>query len=272
MSSTIPPLPAGTGPTEPLIALRFGTPSTASQTFLLPERQVIFYSPYLRSLIERANPRRPLTLPLPNYDPDAFKVLDSWMNYASAPQSCHQKAEKGGALEEMLMQEDEEGVVLGFKVWVLSHRLGGPCLVLRDECMRFLYETYTLPNSKISPASALFVFTNSDAMKTKELRHFLYGILARDGIQWPDTASRECTWEYVMEFVEGLRQRLETIWRYDRPERFKMLKVMEVYMCTPGEVTPDWCQDENMGGTEDEETGGSESTRWMNKDLRETTD
>lgn len=264
MTSALLPLPVGTGPTEPLIALRLGTPIGSAQTFLLPERQINFYSPYLRTLIERASPRRPLTLILPNYDPDAFKVVNSWMNYASAARPCHQKAEKGGALEGMLEQEDVDGVVVAFKVWVLAHRLGGPCLVLRDECMRFLYETYTLPDFTISPASVLYVFTNAGATKMMELDHFLHAILARDGLHSPDNGSRGCTWDHVLEYVEGLKQRLETTWGYDRAERFKELKAMEVYMCTPGEVTPDWCQDEDMGGTR------SASIQWMNKNLRET--
>ena len=214
-------------------------PAWHSQPFLLPKRQLCFYSPYLRSLIEKVTPSQ--TICLPDDDPAALEVLVAWMNYETAA-PCYQK---GAELEKKIKVEDKERIPLAFKVWVLTHRLGGPCLVLRDECMRYLYEAYTLPlpgakSLMITPTIALYVFNS--AKNSNGLRHFIVACLIRDGLQDTNTKPGICTWETVLKQVLGLQTIMEKAWRGSRNERFDKLRKMEVYMCTLGEVIPGWYQ------------------------------
>lgn len=115
-------------------------PPGSSQSFILPKLQLLFYSPYLRTLSGKVGASQPIILP--DDDPAAVGVLIAWMNYESPPAKCHQQ---GAEFEKMVRVKDKKGVPLACKVWVLAHRLGGPCLVLCDQCMRYLYEDYTRP-------------------------------------------------------------------------------------------------------------------------------
>ena len=235
-----------------------------SQPYLLPKRQLCFYSPYLRTLIEKVEPSQ--TVCLPDDDPAAFELLVKWMNYeAYAP--CHQR---GVELEKKIKVQDKQGVHRAFKVWVLAHRLGRPCLILRDECMRYLYEAYTMPppgaqSLVITPAIALYVFQS--ARNTNELRHFIIACLARDGMQQP-TVNRGCTCDVVLKQVPELQMIMHKTWSGPRKERFDMLLEMEVYMCAPGEVTPGWYQKQAAN----RDPGRVDGAAWMKKDLRKETD
>jgi hypothetical protein len=239
-------------------------PAMTSQPFLLPRRQLEFYSPYLRSRIEYLTLSN--TLCLPFEDPSAFEMLTSWMNYEPNPAGCHQGARE---LQDKLRSEEKDGVALAFKVWLLTHKLGGPCLVLRDECIRYLYEAYTMPRPgakqlSITPSVALYVFQKS--VSTNELQHFIVAVLARAKRPW-SSAITGLTWEGVLEQVPELSKLMEKAWGKSWDERNARLLQMEMYMGTPGEVTPDWphrqtaqCGPANM-----------QDGLWMRKDLREHT-
>ncbi|KAF2830637.1 hypothetical protein CC86DRAFT_402664 [Ophiobolus disseminans] len=211
-------------------------PTCRPQPYLLPKRQLCFNSPYLRTLIEKAEPSR--TICLPHDDPAAMELLITWMNYEQA-KPCHQR---GAELEKKIKTKDKEGVPIAIKVWVLAHRLGGPCLVLRDECMRYLYETCAMPPSGktglvITPAIGMYAFQN--ASTRIELRHLVFACLARDGLQGSGSV---CTWDAVLKQVQGLRAALQKAWDGSKTERVEKLLQLEDYMCAPGEITPGWYQ------------------------------
>jgi hypothetical protein len=122
----VPLCVADSGPTDTIITIRVGT-APLFKAFHLPKRQLCFHSPYLRTLIERAARLLSPAIHLSDMDPGAFQVLSEWMNYSPAV-SSHQK---GAALVQKIAVEGRDGVALAFKLWILAHRLGGSCLVLR---------------------------------------------------------------------------------------------------------------------------------------------
>lgn len=207
-------------PTETIKVL-VGPPSNPPH--VLSIRQLHFYSPYLRILTERAEPYT--TIILPDDDHAAFDVLVSWMNDGTT-MPCHQR---GAALDQQIKVEDKEGVPLAFKVWVLTHRLGGPCLVLRDECMRYIHETYTGKGGRvITPAVAMYVF--KDAGRT-ELKHLVGECLARDG-----TKMAGVEWEGVVRRIPALKKVTRSAsWQTG-------IMRLDGYMCPVGKVTPNWGQ------------------------------
>lgn len=219
-------------------------PVSRSQPYLLPERQLCFYSPYLRALIGKA---QSWAVCLPEDDPKAFEVLVSWMNYEpGAP--CHQR---GVALEKKIEVVDNNGVPLVFKVWSLAHRLGGPCLVLRDECMRYLYETYTKPSAgtgidTIGPAILKHAF--SKVNQGEQLRHFVLACVVQAGPpDQNDTALTRC-WEAVLDQIPRLRATLWKAWSAPEKGHIDTLLSMEVYMGALGEIFGDVVAQESAPG------------------------
>jgi hypothetical protein len=178
------------------IKVLIGMPPT-TQTFILPKRELLFYSSYLRAPIERYGAAQPIILP--SDDAATFEVLLSWVNY-DTPSAKYQQ--QGLEFAKMVRVKDEEVMPLRYMVWVLAHRLEEPCLLLRDQCMRYLYEDHTrtvyMPGQEsleITPAITLYVMQN--ASNCNELRHFIFVCLARDGRQEADARSEKCTWDDV---------------------------------------------------------------------------
>ncbi|KAH7093045.1 hypothetical protein FB567DRAFT_161915 [Paraphoma chrysanthemicola] len=220
-------------------------PAGSSQPFILPRRQLEFYSPFLRHIIERITLSDTICLQLD--DPAAFEILVNWMSWDTESPTCHQSA---GKLQAKLRSEEDDGIMLAFKVWMLTHRLGGPCLVLRDECMRFLYEEHTAPmlghNAReITPATALYVFESISS--ASELNNFVVAVLARVKRPW-SSVDPGGAWDDVFEQVPELKTLVDAMWGLPREARIRQLQRMEKYMCTPGEVTPDWWQKQTVGG------------------------
>jgi hypothetical protein len=206
--------------------------------FILPTRQLCLYSPYLRTLIGTSSPSLPIDLP--HDDPVAFDVLVSWMNYAPAPKPCHQS---GVHLEKKIKIKDNEGIPLAFKVWVLTHRLGGACLVLSDACMRYSYQEYTRPSPEnekvvITPAIALYVFLNT--RNASELRQFVLECITRQEMQKHSTHEMR-SWEVVFERVPTFKTFMEQVADWTREGRMCLLSGPETYMCTSREIViPDF--------------------------------
>jgi hypothetical protein len=156
-------------------------PTAHCQPFILSRRALEFYSPYLRTLTEKAGASS--TISLHGDTPAPFEVLVAWMNLDAAPSPCHQR---GVALDKLIEVEDDEGVRLAYRVWVLAHRLGGPCLVLGDQCMRYLYKEYVMPipgssGLVVNPATAFLVAKH--ARDSRKLERFVLACLTLDGLR-----------------------------------------------------------------------------------------
>ncbi|RYD83996.1 MAG: hypothetical protein EOP84_06710 [Verrucomicrobiaceae bacterium] len=115
--------------------------------------------------------------------------------------------------------------------------------------MRFLHECTMPPPGRsalrITPATALYVFEK--ATSSSGLKHFAVALLARENRPWRDASSGK-TWESVFEQVPELEARLEPLWGLALQERNMQLQKMGKYMCTLGEVGPEWFEKLNGDG------------------------
>jgi hypothetical protein len=235
-------------------------PASSCQPYLLPRRQLCFYSPDLRALIEKT-PSNTVTICLSGDNAAALEVLIAWMNYDPTV-SCHQR---GAVLANWIKVVDKSGVPIAFKVWTLGHRMGGPCLVLRDECMRYLYETYAAPSPGIEvliilPSTVRHVFR--EASTKHELRHFVTACLIHTGLQETTKTGSPINWSDVLSRRPELRAALHKAWSNPMKEQEDTLLEMEMYMSAFGEISGDTSQaSSNMRKADD--------VAWMRKDLRE---
>jgi hypothetical protein len=154
------------------------------------------------------------------------------------------------ALDKLIEVEDDEGVRLAYRVWVLAHRLGGPCLVLGDQCMRYLYKEYVMPipgssGLVVNPATAFLVAKH--ARDSRKLERFVLACLTLDGLRSTAAQTAADTWDSVLEQVPEFRVRLEELLSKSREQRLKELLALEEYMSVLGDVTPGWYQEQAAG-------------------------
>jgi hypothetical protein len=217
-------------------------PTAHCQPFILSRRALEFYSPYLRTLIEKAGASS--TVSLHDDTPAPFEVLVAWMNLDAAPSPCHHH---GATLDKLIEVEDDEGVRLAYRVWVLAHRLGGPCLVLADQCMRYLYKEYVMPipgTSGLVVNAATGFLVAKHARDSRKLERFVLACLTLDGLRSTASQTAADTWDSVLEQVPEFRARLENLLSKSREERLKGLLALEKYLSVLGEVTPEWYQEQ----------------------------
>jgi hypothetical protein len=208
-------------------------------------------------------PSNPVTICLPDDDAAALEEVIAWMNYDPTV-SCHQR---GAVLANLIKVVDKSGVPIAFKVWTLTHRLGGSCLVLRDECLRYLYETYATPSPGIEvliilPSTVRHVFRKAGT--NYELRHFVTACLIRTGLQETTNMGAAINWRDDLSRAPKLRAALHKAWSGPMKEREGTLLQMGVYMSAPGEISG------NVPPASSNVRKAND-VAWLRKDLREET-
>jgi hypothetical protein len=168
-----------------------GSP-TRITPFILPTRQLSFYSPYLRSLTETAT-SPPIPIVLRYHCPEVFQILVSWMD---SPYNENR-------LKSKISVKDKHDIPLAFGLWILTKRLGGACLVLGDACIQWLYHEYTDGKCVITPMIAKYVLVYSGAimMRCGCLCSDVWRAMRRRGV-W-HASGRECLSGCLIERIYG---------------------------------------------------------------------
>ncbi|KAF1911271.1 hypothetical protein BDU57DRAFT_97796 [Ampelomyces quisqualis] len=209
-----------------------------SRAYILPRNTLCFYSPWLRTFIKSSPLPHDGTIVLRYFEPAEFDVFVAWMNYETdSLASYHQR---GAELIQYIQVQDTEGVHLAWKVWSLANRMGGACVSLRDECMKFLYKEYmeTAPRGRflyITPGVAMYVFSQDDV---DDLRHFVLNCLARDGMLKGHAVGPLIAWESVLLKLPWLARFMANGCKSAREKGYVEVKSLDWYLSKLGKITP----------------------------------
>jgi hypothetical protein len=175
-----------------------------STIYNLPRDTLYFYSPWLRKFITSPPLSRKSAIIIPRFEPPEFDVLVAWTKYETSSQGNYHQ--RGAELREYIAKQDAEGVHLAWKVWALANCMGGACVTLRDECMKFLHHEYmtAAPGEQslpITPGVAMYAISRNDV---DDLGLFVLTLLAWDGMLRENVVGPINTWHLVLQELPEL--------------------------------------------------------------------
>lgn len=218
------------------VAVLIGPPSTF-HTFHLPKAQLEFWSPYLRTLIDRQCTHICISLP------EVKK--EEWMVFVSFMKTCR-------VLGRFEVADNKPGcadpVPLVFRVWVLSNRLKGPAIVMRDACMQLIYKLY-MPNTPMYPENCIpftpsivrYMLNNTKtidkglkgALETP-LMQFIMAMMVQPGIEYREEEKE--AWDTLLLGYIDFRTEMGRRVRMSDERKKENLGPVEAYLGCLGEI------------------------------------